>query len=299
MWSAWVNDPGWDELRRIPEIRCEGKGWSNDPVLTRQRLLQTLSTCESGTWYSIPQVIQSIREHAPDFQRTGGDYDSWYIRDAKSGEYLMGFEHWSAIEGRLVAQVIAGPLHWLGAADLGQDDSGADLAFSLTPLGWAWLRGQETESEGGFAPLVIRDNAQIQWPPGGNLYHRFQLERFADWKGDEGGSLYEISPSSLARVLTQGVDAKAIIGFLQRAGDGQVPADMAERIEEWAGRRGRAKLSRAMLLETDSPSTMEKIRADAEISQRLGELISPTCIRVPETEWREVLSILRKKGFAL
>lgn len=298
-WAVWVKDAGWDELRRIPEIRCEGTGWSNDPVLTRQRLLELLSVCEPGVWYSLPQITQSIREHTPDFQRTGGDYDSWYIRDVKSGEFLMGFQHWDAIEGRLIAQIVTGPLHWLGAVDLGREEGGGELAFSPTSLGWAGLRGQEPETDGGFAPLVARETAEVVWPADGNLYHRFQLERFADWKEDADGSLYQITPASLARVLAQGVDARAIIGFLHRASEGQVPAEVSERIEEWASRRGRAKLSRAMLLETNAPKTMEEIRADPEIAPHLGEMISPTCMRVSESEWRELMAILRKKGFVM
>jgi len=296
MWAAWANDSGWDELRRIPEIRCEGTGWSNDPVLTRQRLMEILAVCEPGVWHSLAETIHTIREHAPDFQRAGGDYNSWYIRDVKSGEYLMGFEQWDAIEGRLITQTVTGPMHWLGAVNLGQPEGGS-LAFSVTAWGWAWLHGQEPEDAGSFAPLSVAEGALVHWPAGGNLYHRFQLERFADWKGDAGGSDYQITPASLARVLAQGVKAEATTKFLQRASEGQVPAEILGQIAEWAGRRGRAKLSRKMLLETDSPATLAAIRSDPELSPRLGETLSPTCALVPESDWRDVLALLRKKGF--
>lgn len=296
MWAAWVNDPGWDELRRIPEIHCEGTGWRNDPILTRQRLLELLAVCEPGVWHSLPKAIHTIRERAPDFQRTGGDYNSWYIRDVKTGEYLMGFEQWDAIEGRLITQAVTGPMHWLGGVSLGQPEGG-DLGFSVTAWGWAWLHGQEPEDAGNFAPVSVTEGALVHWPADGNLYHRFQMERFADWKGDADGSDYQITPASLARVLAQGVKADAIIKFLQRASEGQVPAEILGQVSEWAGRRGRARLSRKMLLETDSPATLAAIRSDPELSPRLGESLSPTCALVPESDWRDVLALLRKKGF--
>jgi hypothetical protein len=53
-----------------------------------------------------------------------------------------------------------------------------------------------------------------------------------------------------------------------------------------------------MLLETDSPATLAAIRSDPELSPRLGETLSPTCALVPESDWRDVLALLRKKGFA-
>ena len=295
MWEAWRADPGWDELRLIPSIRCEGTGWSNDPVVTRQRLLELLAGCEPGKWYSLPQTIQSIREHAPDFQRTGGDYTSWYIRDAESGQYLMGFEHWDAVEGRLVAQIVAGPMHWLGAADLGRE--GSDFLFCITPLGGAWLRGEKAGEDTPPLPLQIAPDAQVRWPADGNLYHRFQLERFAEPRAGGDGSLYVLTPGSLGRALAQGVNAEGIVRFLQRASEERLPAEVAASIREWAGRRGRAKLRRAMLLEVDSPQTMAAIRADPEIGPRLGEALSPTRAQVPEEAWHEVLALLRKKGF--
>ncbi len=297
MYRAWVGDDGWDELRRIPEIRCEGSGWSHDPVRTRQRLLDLLKACEAGAWYSLPQVARTIRDYAPDFQRTGGDYETWYIRDVKTGQYLTGFEHWDDVEGRLIAQVVAGPLHYLGAADLGWDVEGAELCFALTEWGWAWLHGSETEPSATGSPLRVGDDGRVHWPADGNLLHRFQLERFATWESDNGGTVYRITPASVARILSQGVDAEAVARFLSQASEGQAPDSVLARIREWAARRGRARLTRAVLLEADSPEVLAAIRADVEIGPLLGEAVGPTCVRVPEAHWRRVEALLRGKGF--
>src|SRR5579859_5992190 len=42
-------------------------------------------------------VYSAVKEEEPDFQRPAGNYDSWYIRDAQSGEYLRGFESWDRV----------------------------------------------------------------------------------------------------------------------------------------------------------------------------------------------------------
>ncbi len=298
MWAAWRDDAGWDELRRIPGIVCEGTGWSNDPVVTRQRLLDLFAPCEAGQWYELEQVAATIREYAPDFQRTGGDYNSWYIRDAATGEYLMGFEHWDDIEGRLIGQVVAGPMHWLGCVDLGRRQAESGLAFRFTPFGRALLLGQEAEGEDEAPrPLEVSREGRVRWPPTGSLYHRFQLERFADWEAERDGAWYRVTPASLARALAQGVKVETLLAFLERAAGGEVPNELRQQIRMWSRRQGRAKLRRAMLLETDSPEALAEIRGDPEIAPYLGEVLSPTCVRVREERWRELLARLRKKGY--
>jgi len=297
MYRAWVADEGWDELRRIPGIRCEGSGWSHDPVRTRQRLLDLLKACEAGTWYSLAQVTQTIRDYAPDFQRTGGDYETWYIRDVKTGRYLTGFEHWDDVEGRLIAQVIAGPLHFLGGVDLGRDAEGRDMRFALSEWGWAWLHGSESAPEAEPSPIAVDADGHVRWRADGNLLHRFQLERLAMWLREDDGAVYRITPGSVARILSQGVSVEAVVRFLTQASAGQAPDGVLARVREWANRRGRVRLSRAVLLEADTPEMMAEMRADPDIAPLLGEAISPTCARVPEGQWRRAEALLRSKGF--
>lgn len=297
MWAAWRDDSGWDELRQISGIRCEGTGWSNDPVMTRQRLLDLFAHCEPGEWYSLPQIKTAIRQYAPDFQRTGGDYNSWYIRDVATGEYLMGFEHWDDIEGSLISQVVAGPLHWLGCVDLGRGRGESEQMFRLTSTGHALLLGQEVGADDTPSPLEVAEDGRVCWPPDGNLYHRFQVERFADWQAERDGALYRITPASLARAMAQGVKVETLLAFLERAADGRVPASLRGRVQTWAMRQGRATLRRAMLLETDSSEVLAEIRGDPDIAPYLGESLSPTCVRVHQERWRELLARLRQKGY--
>lgn len=297
MWESWAGDARWDELRQIPEIRCEGTGWSNDPILTRRRLLRLLEDCKPGEWYRLEDVVQTIRDEAPDFQRTGGDYNSWYIRDRATDQYLMGFEHWGSIEGRLIVRIVTGPMHWLGAAELGGGADGSVLAFRLTPLGADLLGGKALDDSTEQASLVVFDDGQVRWPVDGNLYHRFQVERFADWKGSDNGDLYQITPGSLSRVLAQGIRAESLVAFLERASGSELPDGLSARIQAWATRRGRARLRRAMLLETDAPETLAEILADPEIAPHLGEVLTPTSVAVAEDHWREVLARLRQRGY--
>ena len=93
-------------------------------------------------WWALEGFIMAVKETEPDFQRPGGDYDSWYIRGEDSEEYLTGFDNWEAIEGALLEYYLTGPMHWLGLVDL------ADEAARLTAYGRAFL-GQAAWPDSG------------------------------------------------------------------------------------------------------------------------------------------------------
>ena len=68
-----------NDLRCLPGLTFEGQ-WDNHPRQTRLTLLDMLSHLPQDTWWSLNSLVSAIREKMPDFQRPGGDYDSWFIR---------------------------------------------------------------------------------------------------------------------------------------------------------------------------------------------------------------------------
>jgi hypothetical protein len=223
--SAWLNDPGWNDLWHVPSLKPQPTGWKNDPVLVRHRMLDFLSHLHAGDWYSVHDMLQAVKSTQPDFQRPDGDYTSWYIHDSQ-GQPLMGFEHWDDVEGELLRYLISAPLHWLGVTDLGHTaglgrtvdfrlaDSGLPLLARITPSGAVSVPAID-ESQHDFTPSHSEDiqgsvegstqearNAQLKTPTGPSsllvrndfsvwvardtsLYTRFQLARFADFLGRE------------------------------------------------------------------------------------------------------------------
>ena len=109
---------------------------------TRNSLLRLLR--HSTAW----RLVQSGRCHRgdsrstePDFQRPTGNYDTWYIRDTTTQEFLKGFEQWDAVEGALLRFLFRGPLHWLGRAGFGRAVGRRRYADFAEPVGRA-LAGQ-------------------------------------------------------------------------------------------------------------------------------------------------------------
>ena len=74
-----MGDINFNELRLLPGLKFEGD-WTNDPLRTRQAILELVSQIPENRWWSLAAFVAAVREQHPDFQRPAGDYDSWFIR---------------------------------------------------------------------------------------------------------------------------------------------------------------------------------------------------------------------------
>jgi hypothetical protein len=298
--AAWRDDPQWNELWHVPSFRCEDTGWRNDPLATRQRILKHLSQSPPDQWLSLASFIQAIKESDPDFQRPDGDYSSWYIRQADTSRYLSGFESWDQVEGALIAYLIARPLHWLGVTSLGYENETDDLpsSFLITPWGAAFLGLPHQEREKWSPqPIEIKPDFTILVPVRGSLYHRFQMERFADRQGSEGAYLYRVTQDSLARLLREGIEAETVFGFLRQAAAGRLPDNVADTLRQWGQKYGQISLRPVVLLQVKDELILRELQTLPQISPYLQEIISPTAATVAERDWPRLVEELRKLGY--
>jgi len=297
--EAWRDDPGWNDLWHVPSLRPERTGWRNDPLASRTRLLKHLACCPPGEWISLESFIAAVKQTDADFQRPPDAYNTWYIRDAASGEYLMGYEHWDDVEGALIAFLISGPLHWLGVTALGLEGRKATLTtFRLTPGGAFFLSLRDKAPETPkLPPMAVDADLMVRALAGGSLYDRFQLARIAKWQVSGEVFVYRITRTSLSRALSQGIRVDQVLAFLKRVTGDRLPSKAVEMLRSWAGRYGEVRLIRAAVLETKTAAVMRKLRAHAAIGPLLGEPLSPTRALVSDQNWRKVLALLQQSGY--
>jgi len=307
--AAWCDDPQWNELWHVPSLRCEDTGWRNDPLATRQRFLKHLSQCPPDQWLSLASFVQAIKGSDPDFQRPDGDYSSWYIRQTDTGRYLSGFGSWDQVEGALIAYFIAQPLHWLGVTSLGYENNDVLLRldlqsslpafFLITPWGATFLGLSHQEQEQWSPrPIEIRPDFTVLVPVGGSLYHRFQVERFADRQGsEEEAYLYHVTQDSLARLLREDIKVETILGFLKQATAGRLPANVAHTLRRWGQKYGQVSLRPVVLLQVKDELILQKLQTLPQIRPYLREIISPTAATVAEKDWPRLVEELRKLGY--
>ncbi len=295
--EAWRDSKTWNDLWHVPTLRAEPGAWSNDPVATRAFVIRLCADLPAGEWRSLESFVTYAREHHPDFQRPAGDYDSWYIRDAGSGEYLRGFEHWDKVDGALLRYLIRGPLHWLGLVDKSED---AD-AFRLTRVFAAFAGQAEWEIVDKPKPMIARGDGVLLVSRSANRYDRFQAARIGEWlapgplAGDDAYS-YRLTGNSLQAAARQGITARHITAFLRRACE-RVPQHILEAVERW-GRNGvEARAGRMLVLRVSSPDLLDFLRRSPQASRYLGEALGPTAVEVKN--WEKLREAMIELGLAV
>lgn len=299
-WQSWLDSTSWNELWVLPSLLCEDTGWRNDPRLARRRIVAFLARCPGGKWLSLESFVAAVKETEPDFQRPDGNYNTWYIRDRATGEYLMGFEHWDRVEGALIPFLITGPLHWFGAVELGLDEGRTAVAFRLTPQGERLLGLAPAPPDEAQDPIIVQQDFSILVPHTASLYDRFQVERFSTWTGSsERHHGYLITRSSLQAAFSRGIKIEMILAFLKRATGNRIPSNVAQALKRWARQYGTLRLRRLLVLETPDEATMNRLKELPQVSKLIRDFLSPTHAVIRDESHAELVKLLREMGYSV
>ena len=304
--DAWRTDPGWIDLCQVPGLRCdEAGGWlaRYDPVAGRGALLDLLARCPPDAWWTVDSFVAAVKETYPDFQRPDGDYGSWYICEADEGEYLSGFASWDAVEGRLIRDLLAGILSWLRVVRLAplapaaQVQAGGVCRLAETGRRLLGLPAPPAEDVQP-GPIVVRPDFGVEVPGPGDLYTRFQLERFADLKS-EAPCVYSLTAAGLGRAVGRNVQVEQILAFLSQATGGSVPANVAGQLRLWAGRFGQVALEEAVVLRARSERVLKELSVLPETRAYVTRRLSPVMALVRKEDLPALRRALEALGFVL
>ena len=295
--QAWIASDRVNDLRLIPHLSAEGE-WQNDPLQTRRAVLNFLSGIPKETWWSVPAFVDTIHQQNPDFQRPQGDYDSWFIRDRRTGAYLRGFAHWDEVDGELLYWMISGPLHWLGILDLACPSEGEPpSAFRFSKWATALLAGEPPlglPDEEGVIQAV--SDARIHVPRLAPRSIRYQIARFCLLlKEKEGVYQYRITPASLERARQQGLAVAQLVALLKRHAH-PVPPSLVKTLGRWEKHGSEIHLEQAVVLRVASPDIMKTLRT-SRAARFLGDLLGPTAATLKPDAVDRVLAILAESGF--
>lgn len=294
--EAWRTSTLFNDLWHTPGLQPEDTGgWRNDPLLARQTALTFLEMAPVDVWWPLDDLIALVKTEEPDFQRPGGDYTSWYIRDAQSGDYLHGFENWERVDGAVLRFIFTGPLHWLGLIDLGDDGA----LCRLTVYGRALIGETEwPDPEEERPPLGIDDDGTLRAPRTLSRYERFQLARITDWVAPGDPYSYRLTGAALERTAAQGLQISMIAGFLRRAsGHDTLPRPVQHLLERWSESGSPdAWLTRAVVLRTATPETLQTILDNPDLRRYVGAQLGPTAVLVREGQADDLSTALHQHG---
>lgn len=298
LFRGWCESTQFNELRILPGIRCEG-GWSNDAYRTRQKILEPVCQVPENTWWDLRSFVDAFRERQPDFQRPAGDYDSWFIREEASGQYLRGFERWDEVDGALIRFLLTGPLHWLSALDwAAREPGGKPAAFHVNRWGSALLAGKTPAGlPAESAAIKALSDGRLLVPRLVPRTARYQIARFCAWEGEENdGFHYRITPKSLERARGQGLRLNYLIGLLRKHAAPPPGPNLIQALERWDENGTQARLEDVLVLRVSRPEILAALKR-SRAARFLGEPLSATAVIIPATAREKVLTALAELGY--
>ncbi len=195
--------------------------------------------------------------------------------------------------------LITGPLHWLGAVDLGAD---TEPDFRTTP----WLgqiTGQETAVEAAeeHSLVRLRSDGLISVPRQARRAHRYQISRFSTWESITRGGMYRfrLSGAALAAATGQELKPAHILSILKEASGDKVPQNVQDALQRLAAQGAEAQLTREVILHLKEPKILTELRSHPATAQLLGEVLRPNLVVVDESNWEALCNAALNAGLLI
>lgn len=277
-WAAvWLASTAINDLRNIPGLVFEGE-WYNDPLKPRQFIIETLRSLNQGEWYSLTAFTEAVKALQPDFQRSSGEYDLWFIHKEESSLFLRGFEHWDEVDGALIHYLVTGPLHWLGMTDLGRGKDKSETAFKLTPAFFAFLKNERSAAAPAReTPIKVSADLSFTIPVGASRPLRYQIARFCEIRSlTSQETCYEITPASLIQAQKNGLKPSQLLQYLEKNLKSPLPKNLALLAKQWENNGKVEEVTTGTLLKTHSAEVMQQLTSDPHTAKFVIEHLSPT-----------------------
>ena len=299
----WAASPTCNDLSMVPGLECGSDRWPNEPLASRQVVLAWLTALPRQTWWDVESFVAAAFEHQPGFQRPGGDFDSWYLRQrAPGGEFLRGFEHWQDVEGAFLRHLIGGPLFMLGAADVAFEAlSGRPISFRLTPAFDSLENGMQAEAVGepqGVCTLELDGSLCV--PRLVSRAQRYLIARFCRWQSLAPASYnYRLTPRSLESAARQGLKAQHVVSVLEAATSKPLPPGLRRAIERALTRGLEAELQATLVLRLENARILEELRRNRATARYLGEALGARSVAVRQRDWQALCSAAARLGLLI
>ena len=295
---AWKESAAINDLLMLPGLEFEG-AWRNDPVYSRQAILDQLTSFDVQSWYSLASFIARVKIEIPEFLRPAGDVDSWSIRKSGTRDYLAGLAHWDDVEGAFIKYLFAGPLHWLGVVDLayGSGD-GEPIAFRLSPLAGFLLNEGITPPvlASEVSPKLLTD-LTIVMPVNTSRLLRYQVGRFTKIVSNSTSETrFQISADSLTNAEKNGLKVEQLLQLLEKNLKTQLPASYKKLAERWDQRRVEVKIEKAMLLRVEDPLIVKILSDNPRTSRLIKESLTDKTFVIDPAGLELVKKVLLEAG---
>lgn len=297
---TWFKSSSLEELFFIPGLVLESKP-DHNPVFARKFILDQISLIPTEKWWNLDSFISYIHQTNPDFQRPAGNYDSWYIKDKESDEFLNGFENWHKVDGAYIQFLITGPLYWLGLLEIGSNNEDScpksfklsswfpDLINNQTPIA---IKPDETK-------ISITSSGKITIPLRFLRPSRYQISRFCEWiKLDKDHFVFQITTHSLKTAKSQSLKISHFLRIIQPVLNHPFPPKLKNALENWENHGAQAFINHVVLLQVFSPDVLIDLQG-SPVSKFIISVVNPTTAIINANGLEKIKQAMVELGYLI
>jgi hypothetical protein len=333
LFTHWLNRVSYDELFDLQEeglrVRCRAN-LLIQPALrsgelevenmdARQTLVALLAQAPQDQWINFSTFARFVYRLNPTFlQRRQSQFSSphWWI-ELEEGRALHStlFGDWMHAEGRYLAQLLQGPLHWWGICDVVLSPDDRLLAFQLTPLANLFLNEfsqdnqlitSETQVSPNVSEIDISESGDLSIPCSFANWPLIELiERFAEVRGTQATRLcYQLTPGSLGEAFARGESPVTLLELLHSlaayqhsiASNGPL-AHLLEQLERRIASYGRVRFYTGVsLLEAADQQVVRELSATTSLQEHSIRSINPTLLILKKNAIEDLFDELKRRG---
>ncbi|MGA9532602.1 MAG: hypothetical protein WBR18_07790 [Anaerolineales bacterium] len=300
--SAWLRSDSWNDFALLDHLKPDPSGWPGEPAAIRAAVLSLVERLPAHTWIDLEPFLQAVRANYPSFLRPGADFDSWYLRDRHTGAFLNGPQSWPAVDGALLRAIITGPLHWLGAVDLGMDEANEQPdRFRLTRWAGGLIgTGQVPEIIEPEASGQIRSDGLIVLPRATSRQQRYQVARLCTWLSFEDDCYrYRLRPSAVQASGQQGVRPAHVRQLLDSISPDPVPAAILRALDRLSENGIEAHLERMIVLQVADSALLDRLIERPQTGRLIRSRLGPQAASVAAADVEQLLQLAASAGLLI
>ena len=352
LFMHWLNQPGYEELFDLQEegvqLRCRTTPL-NQPALrsgeletenseARLTLIALLAQAPLNRWINFPAFARFVYRLNPLFlQRRQQQFSSphWWI-EQEEGHPLhpAQLNDWLNAEGRYLARLLQGPLHWWGITDIVLSSDERLLAFRLTPMAsiltgdiaeqrvedpftgtpeGTQLSSGHVSAEICASMIAVADDGKLLVPSSSSCWEVIELiENFAEVMGVQDGQLcYQLTPKSLSDAFSRGQSPVSLLQLLREVAkqtsgsthsmniqhESRPVEQMLGRLEQRIANYGRIRLyTDATLLEVADTAVLRELSALTSIDEQVVHTVHPTLMILKKQGGERLAEELKRRG---
>jgi hypothetical protein len=335
LFTHWVRQSSYEELYELTEeklrLRCRATPLGQ-PALrygeletenneARQTLIALLAQTPQQQWIHFLSFARLVYRLNPTFlQRKQRSYPAphWWL-EIEEGRPLHPTQQqdWLRAEGRYLARLLQGPLHWWGVTDIALGPDKRLLAFRLTAMAGLLLSGKPADDLVDLSPgaalenytrpdILVSDEDDLLIRSSPASWQTIELiERYAEVRGVQQDRLrYRLTYRSLSEALNRGESITPLLDLLRRAAtytstQKDALTRLLHRLEQRVNNYGQVRLYTDMtLLEVADNLTMRELNATTSVEQHIVQPIRPTLLILEKQGGEQVLDELKRRGQA-